>query len=273
MRGVALAVTAVGYALVSLAAPLAVAAVFLWGADRANVATWTFVAFGTGITAAFVGPLVPAGVLSESRDDARARRTSALRFASRNYLLASAVIHLTWELGWLCLHHTGQFTANSAGEAWLYPWWVYIDAGDRRYLTAPPDLVAMEWLSVCNGGLILWGLAHGRLLPWSAAGPASSSRSTSSGGHRPLPASSGLAFAAATAIHFYSATLYFVSEAVAGLPNCDTARPLNVAFAFVMANAPWVYMPLLAVFPWLHAEFSGARNDLRLREHPGRVGR
>ena len=243
MSAVGAAVTCVGYALVVLSAPCAMAAAFATNVPRADIASWTFVAFGLGITTAFLAPLLLRAPTTS--------RHAALRTASRNYLVASALIHLSWELGWLCLYDRLPATAASP---WTYAWWLYIDAGDRRYLHAPPDVVAMEWLSVANGLLILSGLWHARLIPVLQSAPRSRSVAKKHEGR--LPPASVLALGGAASVHLYSALLYFLGEAVAGLPNCDTSRPLNVAFAFVLANAPWVYMPVVAVFPWLHAELS-----------------
>jgi hypothetical protein len=54
-----------------------------------------------------------------------------------------------------------------------------------------------------------------------------------------------VALGAVSAVHLYSTILYYAVELAHGCPSCDWERPLNVVFAFGLANAPWLYMPFL----------------------------
>jgi hypothetical protein len=201
---------------VVLAFPVATALVFALGADRNATADGLSVVYAVGLFAAFTTALWP---LPSLRAWSRARRIESVALL---FMIVSYATHLSWELVWLTLHDT---IAASRDAAWAYPWWAYIDGGDLRYAEVSPTLVTMELLSVTNGcvgtlGLWLW-LRSGR------------------------QDRRGVLLCMATAIvHLYSASLYFGSEILAGLPNVDTTSFLDSWIKFGLANAPWL------VFPW-----------------------
>jgi len=119
--------------------------------------------------------------------------------------------------------------ADLKDAPWAYVWWAYIDGGDLRYATAPPALVSIEILSVANGlvgiaGLTLWVRSGGR-------------------DERAV-----LLFMATAVVHLYSATYYFLSEALPGFPNVDTASFTDLWIKFGLANAPWLTMPWLVLW-------------------------
>jgi len=201
---------------VALAFPTAAAAVFAFGADRNQTADVLAVIYSVGLFAGFSTALWP---LPSLRDWSRSRRIQSVAMV---FMVVSYFTHLSWELVWL-LFHDSIHAARDA--AWAYPWWAYIDGGDMRYASAPPNLVTMEILSVTNGligvaGLLLWRRSAGR-----------------------DPRAVLLCMATAV-VHLYSASLYYGGEILAGLPNVDTSSFLDTWIKFGLANAPWL------VFPW-----------------------
>jgi len=222
---------------VGLAFPVATAAVFAWGADRDLAADRLAIVYATGLFAAFTTSLWP---LPSLRGWSRFARIESLCML---FMIVSYLTHLSWELGWLVLHDA---IAGARDAAWAYPWWAYIDGGDLRYAQAPANLLAMEVLSVANGmvgvlGLVLWHRSH-----------------------HSDPRAVLLCMATAV-VHLYSASLYYGSEILAGLPNVDTRSFLDTWIKFGLANAPWI------VFPWC-VLYWGARTLQRLGSGVSRAG-
>jgi len=223
---------------VVLAFPVATAAVFLFGTDRNATADLLSVVYSVGLFSAFTTSLWP---LPSLRGWSRAERIGSVALL---FMIVSYATHLSWELVWLAFHDT---IAVSPDAAWAYPWWAYIDGGDLRYAEASPTLLTMEILSVTNGcvgtlGLWLW-LRSGR------------------------EDRRGVLLCMATAVvHLYSASLYFGSEILAGLPNVDTTSLLDSWVKFGLANAPWL------VFPWFVLAW-GLRELRRVEPAAPRVDR
>lgn len=210
-----------------LAFPLAAIAVFGLGVDRRLAADVLACIYAFGLLLLFASSLLPLPAL---RGWTRHERFAS---ASLLFLGVSYATHLSWELAWLLGH---EHIAASREAAWAYPWWAYIDGGDARYLHAPPELLAMETLSVVNGtigviALRAWLRARAR---WAL-----------------------LAMLGTAVVHFYSASLYYLGELVAGLPNVDTTRFVSTWVKFGLANAPWIVMPPL-VLAWVWGELEGA---------------
>jgi len=208
---------------VALAFPLGAAAVFAFGADRDRTADLLAVVYSVGLFAAFTTSLWP---LPSLRRWSRFERIQSLCIL---FMVVSYLTHLSWELGWLLLHESIRAARDAA---WAYPWWAYIDGGDLRYAAGPPTLVAMEILSVANGvigvvGLTLWHRSH----------------------HTDRR---GVLLCMATAVvHLYSASLYYASEMLDGMPNVDTSSFLDVWVKFGLANAPWLIFPFCVLY-WGH---------------------
>jgi hypothetical protein len=140
--------------------------------------------------------------------------------------VVSYTTHLSWELGWLLLHERMPDLKN---VPWAYVWWAYIDGGDLRYATAPAELLSIEVLSVLNGalgftGIALWLRSRGR-------------------DERAV-----LIFMATAVVHLYSASYYFLSEAIPGFPNVDSASFTDLYIKFGLANAPWLTMPWVVLW-------------------------
>lgn len=210
-----------GFLIAVLTFPICAFCVFMGQADRSAIATWGSCFFSIGLNLGFLTPLW-----------CHKTRVEALRKASLTYLGVSCGIHLTWELGWLVLR---SILIDLEESPLGYPWWIYIDAGDRRYLNSPSTLVTMECLSVCNGLLLLVALfARLRL------------------GKENLTIL--VVFWSSSTVHVYSTALYFLSEIFEGLPNCDFSNYFNIFFAFFLANIPWLYMPFVTVYPWIFGE-------------------
>ena len=55
--------------------------------------------------------------------------------------------------------------------------------------------------------------------------------------------------AATAVVHLYSASFYYLSELLDGLPNVDTTSFVATYVKFGLANAPWVVAPWF-VFRW-----------------------
>jgi hypothetical protein len=201
---------------VALVFPIAALAVFGFGADRNFVADAVAVVYSFGLFAGFSTSLWP---LPSLRSWTRFER---IQSAALVFMVVSYVTHLSWELVWLLMH---EAIAQSYDAAWAYPWWAYIDGGDARYAEAGATLLTMEVLSVTNGlvgtcGLWLWLRSDRKDLR-------------------------GVLLCMATAVvHLYSASLYFGSEWLDGMPNVDTTSFLDTWIKFGLANAPWL------VFPW-----------------------
>jgi hypothetical protein len=213
---------------VAAAFPAGTAAVFAFGLGRGAVADAVAWTYSTLLFAAFSSSFWP---LPGLRQWSAAQRVQS---AVLLFLPVSYGTHLTWELGWLILHRQ---IAAGRDAAWAYPWWAYIDGGDRRYATAPADLLAMEVLSVANGVV-----GSAALYSWHRAPRASAAS------RRAV-----LAVMATAVVHLYSTALYYLSEVVAGCPNVDTASFTGLWIKFVLANLPWLTMPWL-VLRWGHAQ-------------------
>jgi hypothetical protein len=205
---------------VVLAFPVAGAAVFSFGADRDTTADLLAVVYSLGLFMAFSTSLWPLPSLREWTPFERVGSMCLL------FMGVSYVTHLSWELGWLLFHDAIHASRDAA---WAYPWWAYIDGGDVRYASAPPDLVMMEILSVANGiigatGLVLW-LRSGRR------------------------DRRGVLLCMVTAVvHLYSTSLYYGGEILAGLPNVDTTSFLDTWIKFGLANAPWLIFPCFVLY-------------------------
>ena len=211
---------AVALAPVLLAFPVGTWLVFGLDANRNDVADGIAWIYSLGLFASFSVPFWP---LRSLRSWSTMRRIqSAVLF----FLVVSFATHLSWELGWLLLH---ERIADAGDQPWAYIWWAYIDGGDARYLLAPTELIAVEILSVCNGlvgvtGLVRWVRSRGtdRLAV--------------------------LLLMATAVVHLYSASWYYLTELLAGMPNVDTTSLVDTWIKFGLANAPWVTMPWLVLW-------------------------
>lgn len=201
---------------VVLAFPLATYAVFGLDIDRDRMADVVAVVYSVGLFTAFSSALWP---LPRLREWSALQRIESLCML---FLAVSYATHLSWELGWLAFHDA---IANARDSAWAYPWWAYIDGGDYRYALAPPELLAMETLSVANGAVGMFALVR-----WLRS-QRSDSRAV-------------LLMMATAVVHLYSTSLYYGSEIAAGFPNVNTGSALDLWVKFGLANAPWI------VFPW-----------------------
>ena len=105
----------------------------------------------------------------------------------------------------------------------------YIDGGDYRYATAPAELLTIETLSVINGMVGATALA----LWWRSSGK---------------DIRAAWLIMATAVVHLYSASYYYLSEIIAGMPNVDTTSFTDSFIKFGLANAPWVTMPWLVLF-------------------------
>jgi hypothetical protein len=162
------------------------------------------------------------------------RRTTALTF-----LAVSAVTHLTWEFGFLL---NSAEIKRARDSTWAFVWWAYVEGGDRRYVAEGQEfvlIVAMEVLSVANGVV-------GAVSIWRHLRDRSSLA--------PL-----LALFAMSVVHFYSCSLYYISEILAGLPNVDHTV-MGVLFKFILANSPWVLTPPI-VWMWVYDELGSAQKQ------------
>lgn len=203
---------------VVLCFPVGAYAVFGAGADRDAAADGIAWVYSVGLFLSFTTSLWPLPSIRAWSAHRRARSASLL------FLGMSYFTHLTWELGWLLLHPAIR---GAREAAWAYPWWAYIDGGDARYATAPPELLGMEVLSVINGVVGVTALMA--LL-------------------KRQNARAVLVLMATSVVHLYSASLYYLTEIVAGLPNVDTSSFTDTYIKFGLANAPWVVMPFVVMW-------------------------
>ena len=209
-----LALRATCFGAVALAFPVSGALVFGTGLDRHQAADALAVIYCVGLILGVFASLLP---LPSLRTWTRAQRIESLALV---FLGMSYVTHLTWELGWLVLRDA---IAASPDAPWAYAWWAYIDGGDARYAVGDALLVAMELLSVCNG--TVGALALARFLR---------SGRTSRGAR--------LVLGGTAVVHLYSASLYYASELLTGLPNVGDGF-ISVYIKFGLANSLWVLAP------------------------------
>jgi hypothetical protein len=205
---------------VLLAFPVGIVAVFQVGADRNATADAIAWAYSVGLFTAFSTAFWPLPGLRSWKLERRALSAAFL------FLVVSYTTHLSWELGWLVLH---EHMPDLKNVPWAYVWWAYIDGGDLRYATAPAELLSIEVLSVVNGtlgftGVALWVRSKGR-------------------DERAV-----LIFMATAVVHLYSASYYFLSEAIPGFPNVDTSSFTDLYIKFGLANAPWLTMPWVVLY-------------------------
>lgn len=212
------------FGAVVLAFPACAVWVFGFGADRHAAADGLSVIYATGLFGAVFASALP---LRSLRGWTRAQRVESIALV---FLGMSYATHLSWELGWL-LGHDSIVAHRDA--PWAYVWWAYIDGGDARYATAEPLLLAMETLSVCNGVVGAIALRH---------------YLRSDRQHR----GAVLVMTATAVVHLYSASLYYLSEIFAGLPNVGDGF-ISVYVKFGLANALWVVAPWF-VFWWSRAQ-------------------
>ena len=207
---------------VALSFPLAAAAVLGFGTDREVTADVLSLVYALGIIAALTTSFWP---LRCTRDWNRRQRIESLVLI---YLGMSYVTHLSWELGWVVMRDA---IAASPDAPWAYAWWAYIDGGDARYATADINLFAMEILSVTNGTVGMLAL-----VTYLRSGR--SNRVAM------------LIMGATAVVHLYSASLYYLTELLGGLPNVDTTSFIGTYIKFGLANLPWLVCPWF-VFWWL----------------------
>jgi hypothetical protein len=217
-----LALRAVCFGAVALAFPVSAALVFGAGVDRHQAADALAVVYGVGLVLGVFASLLP---LPGLRSWTQVQRVESLALV---FLGMSYVTHLSWELGWLVLRDA---IAASPDAPWAYAWWAYIDGGDARYAVGDTLLVAMEMLSVCNG--VVGALALTRFLR---------SGRTSRGAR--------LTLGGTAVVHLYSASLYYASELLTGLPNVGDGF-ISIYIKFGLANSLWVLAPFF-VFRFVH---------------------
>lgn len=214
------------FAVVAFSFPIAALAVFGYGVDRGQAANVVSVIYGVGLFLAIFASLFP---LKSLRDWTLFQRVESLVLV---YLGMSYITHLSWELGWLLGH---DWIIANRDSPLTYLWWAYIDGGDARYATVEPTLLVMEILSVCNGMLgmcALWLFFRSNRTSKLAV----------------------LLMVVTASVHLYSASLYYLTEILFGLPNVGTgfiARWIK----FGLANLPWVICPWL-VFWWAYQKLT-----------------
>lgn len=246
--------------VVALSVPVAAYFAVIARADRASTATWCSVAFSVALNILFGAPLIFRNAPNKQSNNSSSSSTAApphavstqlatLRTSSLTYLRVSFLLHLSWELVWLVVFAPfPNLLRGNRNSLLAYPWWVYIDAGDKRYFTAPTDLVVMEILSVLNGAFGVVCLMNLRYRSDDSCGSGRMSVAS-------MPWLLGLGGCAT--VHLYSCLLYYAIEAMNGLPNCNRSSVVNVLFAFGAANVPWVWMPFV-VFKWILVELQSA---------------
>lgn len=213
---------------VALVFPAAQLAVFAFDQNRIATADIVAATYSFGLFAAFTTAFWP---LPSLRAWSRRQR---IQSAAVLFMIVSYATHLSWELVWLLFHDS---IAAAKDSVWAYPWWAYIDGGDTRYATAPPELVMMEVLSVANGIVGAIGLRW-----WFRSGKSETK--------------AVLLCMATAVVHLYSVALYYGSEIAAGMPNVGESA-FDIWIKFGLANAPWAVMPWV-VLAWGAAQLGPA---------------
>jgi len=217
---------------VALSFPLAAVAVFGFGTDRDGTADVLSLVYALGIAGALTTSFWP---LRCTRNWNLLQRIESLVLI---YLGMSYVSHLSWELGWVVMRDA---IAASPDAPWAYAWWAYIDGGDARYATDNVNLFVMEILSVTNGAVGMLAL-----VTYLRSGRSNMTAI--------------LIMGATAVVHLYSASLYYLTELLAGLPNVDTASFVGTYIKFGLANLPWVVCPWL-VFWWVKEKLVTSRRS------------
>ena len=217
---------------VALSFPLAAIAVFGLGTDRDGTADVLSLVYALGIAGALTTSFWP---LRCTRNWNLLQRIESLVLI---YLGMSYVSHLSWELGWVVMRDA---IAASPDAPWAYAWWAYIDGGDARYATDNVNLFVMEILSVTNGAVGMLAL-----VTYLRSGRSNMTAI--------------LIMGATAVVHLYSASLYYLTELLAGLPNVDTASFVGTYIKFGLANLPWVVCPWL-VFWWVKEKLVTSRRS------------
>lgn len=199
--------------------PAASMLVFAADMDRVAVANGLAVVYAFGLYLLFSTPWWPLRSLRALDTFERLQQTVMAWF------WMTYTTHLTWELGWLV-----GFDAivGNPDSPWTYAWWAYIDGGDTRYARFDPNLWTMEILSVTNGLIGYLGLYFWHRRP--AARPAAI-----------------LLWMATAVVHLYATSLYFGGEIFAGFPSVDTSSFYGWGIKFVLANSPWIVMPVFVL--------------------------
>ena len=142
------------------------------------------------------------------------------------FLIMSYVVQLTWELGFVLLHEQIALAKN---EAWAYSWWSYLDGGDLRYLNPEPPILTMEILGITNAVVGVLGLIYLKLSKFADY------RAT-------------LIIMAVEAIQIPLTWYYYLSEALGGFSNVNTASFVDTYITFFAVNSPWLILPWLVLY-------------------------
>ncbi len=196
-------------------------AVFSLGADKAQMAYLSFWSFDVAMYGMMLLPWLP---LPSLRKHSRYDRFSLMiQFWIITYIFVVFSFEIPWVLGY-------EIIGKAENEMWAYPWWAYINGGDKRYLN--PDLqVIFAESSACVVGII------------SAFAIAKWLRS----GKRSVVAIHVLMFCAV--LHISPTIQYYTLEIVQGFPNVDMNHPGNWLAKFILSNSCWLFMPFLT-FLW-----------------------
>jgi len=215
------------FSCVAFSFPVAAVMVYGFGFDRQHTADGLSVIYGVGLTIAIFASLLPFSCI---QNWSRLQRVESLVLV---FLGMSYVTHLSWELGWLLFH---EAIIASPDAAWSYTWWAYIDGGDARYANPEITLIVMELLSVTNGAVGMAALV------------------TYLRSHRSSSVAVLIMMATAV-VHLYSASLYYLTEILDGLPNVNAESFISLYIKFGLANSPWVIAPWF-VFWWAHQKLT-----------------
>ncbi len=207
-------------AMVALSLPTAAVAVFSFDTDRGVTADVVTVLFLLGLIALLLTPWLP---FSYQRSESRFTRLQSMVFI---WFGVTYTIHLTWELIWLLFHNV---IARSPDSVWAYPWWAYIDGGDRRYASSDATLLTQEVLAVTAGVL-----GYAALFIWRR----SRGRSTTA----------TLMFMCLASAELLSTAIYFGSELFDGYPNVDTSSIADFWIKFWLLNGLWLVWPWFVLY-------------------------
>ncbi|OBF68584.1 hypothetical protein A5753_22890 [Mycobacterium sp. 852002-51971_SCH5477799-a] len=144
-----------------------------------------------------------------------------LTAAVLTFMISARVTNLTWELPWLFTH---PYLPGHQKDMWAYPWYVYIDGGDTKYLTAPANLVALECISVTNACIAVTGL----ILLFR-------SKYTNSRGT--------LLLMSAAVVDLTITIYYYLREIIGGFPSVNTSNFVDLWVKFIVLNGLWLVAP------------------------------
>lgn len=188
--------------------------------DRKDIANWLAMGYGTGLYLTFFAPYWLA-IFVKSKGN-------KLQQVVFGWLWTAYITAVTWELGWLVMH---KEIAKGKDDPKFYTWWAYIDGGDTRYERPTIPIFIVESLTITMGAIGFLALLIWYTMP-------------------KLRVYSVIIFMGISFCHMNNTATYYADEILHGMPHVDTTSKhkfFNIFFKFIVANSPWLVMPMFVI--------------------------